>query len=157
MTQRILPPNDAEMKWIQANCALGTKLIQTFASSPSEMSPSLSTLDTAFAAWLAQHDPAQEDPNPIINAFGIVFGQFFVTELSFVRAVVQDRQGTEMAVHGSPGDILVFPPNLVAKRYASRQTGFFAPTFAKMKEEIVRVRTKAVSKTPWWKFGSKRT
>ena len=154
MPQKILKPNASEEKWIQANLGLGQELVRTFAPSSAGAPASLRSLDEAFAAWLAQHDPAKEDPNPMINAFGIAFGQHFVDKLHFSWAVVSDEHGTEMAVHGSPGDIIVYPPNFVAKRYTSKATGFFESTFAEMKRDVERVRS-APAKATWWKFWDK--
>jgi hypothetical protein len=84
-----------------------------------------------FAAWLGewleQPEQDREDPNPFINAIGSAFGQALVDALGLEWAVVSDEHGTEIAVHGQPGDILVFPPNLVAKRFARRATRGFSP------------------------------
>ena len=48
---------------------------RAFAPASADAPDSLRSLDAAFTAWLAQHDPKKEDPNPSINAFGIAFGQ----------------------------------------------------------------------------------
>jgi hypothetical protein len=100
---------------------------------------------------LAQHDAESEDPNPVINAFGIAFGQYLVDQLQMTWVVASDQHGTEMAVHGQPGDILVYPPNLVAKRYTARETVFFAALFTEFQSQIKIVRSQT-PKRPWWKF-----
>jgi len=96
-------------------------------------------LDEAFARWLDMHDPTHEDPNPYINAFGIAFGQYLVDHCGLKWMVVIDDQGTEMAVRGQPGDVLIFPSNFVAKRYVSRQKNFFSLFYAEMKKDIERL------------------
>jgi hypothetical protein len=40
-----------------------------------------------------------------------------------------DDHGTEMAVHHTSGDTVMYPANLVAKRWESRQTGFLRPIY----------------------------
>ena len=139
MSQTILEPNEAELKWIEANLQVARSAIKTFAPEHGEQI-TLAALDAAFATWLSQHDPQQEDPNPFINAFGIGFGQYLADHLDLKWAVVNDDAGTELAVHGQPGDILIFPTNFVAKRYATRETGFFGRLYAQMETDITDVR-----------------
>jgi Domain of unknown function (DUF3806) len=63
-------------------------------------------------------------------------------ELAWVRehidatapVVVSDEHGTEMAVHREAGDVLVFPANLVAKRWETRHTGFLRPLYDQVAE-----------------------
>ena len=45
-----------------------------------------------------------------------------------------------MAVWGQVGDVLVFPPNLVGKRYVEGTTTFFADVAAKTEESVTRIR-----------------
>jgi hypothetical protein len=85
----------------------------------------------------------------MINAFGAAFGEVFVDRLGMSWSVVTDENGCEMAVTGQPGDVIVFPPNFVAKRFVKKETGFFASHFHAMSEEIRRIQGKA---KPWWKI-----
>ena len=148
MSQEILEPNDAELTWIDAHLDLALAAIQTFAPEHGDQM-TLVSLDTAFAGWLAQHDPQQEDPNTYINGFGIGFGQYLVDHLDFKWVLVQDKDGTEIAVQGQPGDILILPPNLVAKRYVARETGFFEPLYAQMARDIAVIRSDGRPKSRW--------
>jgi hypothetical protein len=43
--------------------------------------------------------------------------------------VVTDAAGTEIALYGQPGDILIYPTNAVAKRWVTHEIGFL-PDFA---------------------------
>jgi hypothetical protein len=106
MHQEILEPNESELNWIGACLRVARSTIQTFAPEQGEeVTPK--ALDAAFCAWLTQHDPQREDPNPFINAFGISFGQYLADHLGLRWVVVRDGNGTELAVHGQPGDIMV--------------------------------------------------
>lgn len=106
--------------------------------------PTAAALDRAWSAWLAQWEstPAEtrEDPNPFINAVGIALGQHLVDALGLRWVIVTDQYGTEVAVHGDPGNVLIFPPNLVGKRFASRTTGFIAPLIEQVCADIGRSR-----------------
>lgn len=149
MIPKLSEPNDAEREWIASNLVATRELVAEVVGGKSDLEPA--ALDAAYAAWFANHDAEAEDPNPIINAFGIAFGQHLVDQLQLRWVVAADEQGAEMAVHGQPGDILVYPANLVAKRYTARATEFFAPLFVEMQAQITAVRSQTPSR-PWWKF-----
>ena len=141
--------NNAEHDWVAKNLAVMREMIAEFNGGVSDIQPS--SLDSAFATWLGRHDAETEDANPVINAFGIAFGQYLVEQLQLTWAVASDQHGTEMAVHGQPGNILIYPLNLVAKRYTARETGFFMPLFSEFQDQIEIVRAQAPQR-PWWKF-----
>jgi hypothetical protein len=149
MSPKLSKPNNAERDWIVLNLAVTRELIADFNGGVSDIQPSL--LDSTFAAWLSLHEPDTEDPNPVINAFGIAFGQYLVEQLQLSWTVASDKHGTEMAVHGQPGNILVYPLNLVAKRYTARETGFFVPLFREFQNQIETVRAETPQR-PWWRF-----
>ena len=134
-SQKIEPPNAGEVEWVRANAYTGDEQAAL---------PDLALLDEIFESWLAewleQPESEREDPNPYINAIGMAFGQRLVDELGLEWAVVSDERGVEIAVHGQPGDILVFPPNLVAKRFETGETGFLAPTYEAIAQEIRHLR-----------------
>ncbi len=136
MKEKIEHPNPAELEWIEENLRKAEEII----GKEKYEKISLKELDDAFGKWLDTHDPKKEDPNPTINAFGIAFGQHLVNELELKWRVVIDDKGTDIAVHGQPGDVLVFPTNFVAKRYVSRQKNFFCLFYPEMKKDIERLK-----------------
>jgi hypothetical protein len=143
--QRVEHPNEAEQKWIAANLRVSRSFANAYAGHQvADGVPPVEILDRAWTAWLGQWDAqpegSREDPNPIVNAVGIAFGQHLVNALGLEWAVVTDQYGTEMAVHGNPGNIVVFPANLVAKRFESRTTGFIVPLFLRMCADIQPLR-----------------
>ena len=149
MLQTIENPNAAEIRW------LGESLdrLRAFAKKPAGHQFSLAELDSAYRDWIDSR--SQEDPNPMINSFGTAFGQHLVEHLSMTWSVVTGEQGTEMAVCGQPGDILVFPPNLVAKRFVAKEVGFFETLYGAMARDVTDLRRKAQPR-PWWKFWGSR-
>lgn len=138
--------NASEREWIAKNLAATREMIVAFGDESGEPAPAI--LDAAFADWMSRHDFDSEDPNPVINAFGIAFGQYLADQLALEWTVATDEHGTELAVHGQPGDILIYPGNLVAKRYMDRTTGFFVSLYEQFREQIERLRTPR----RWWKF-----
>lgn len=76
----------------------------------------------------------------MINALGMALGQYLVDRLGLDWKLVEDEYGTEVAVHGQPGDVLVFPPNLVAKRLETRTVGFFEPVAGQIERQLGELR-----------------
>jgi Domain of unknown function (DUF3806) len=143
---RIEAPNDAEREWIESNLRVSRSFAKAYGGDDTvEGVPRAAALDLAWTTWLqswdGQPEESRPDPNPIINAVALAFGQHLVDALGLQWAVVTDEYGTELAVHGDPGDILVFPANLVAKRFESRTVGFIAPLLQQMVADIGAART----------------
>lgn len=49
--------------------------------------------------------------------------------------IASDAQSTELAVHDNRTDFLVYPANVVAKRWVEQDTGDFIPAMASEIEE----------------------
>jgi len=140
MGEGITDLNESERKWLRGNFELAGAIAQAYGL-PVEPGDRLDpkTLDVAWTAWLGSHNHGVDDPNPYINAFGIALGQHLVDHLGLEWKVVQDEGGTEMAVWGKVGDVLVFPANLVGKRYVARTTDFFAAIASQIEERVHQV------------------
>ena len=140
MGQKISEPNAGELAWVAENVAAARDIVVAAGIPLPDGVVGPAALDAAWSAWLAQWRQGEEDPNPAINMFGLTFGQWLVDHLGLSWKVVQDESGTEIAVHGQPGDILVFPPNLVAKRFETGTTDFFVPVAAGIEDQVAAVR-----------------
>jgi hypothetical protein len=139
MEARIEALGDGERKWIEAHLGIARSFVGSFAGiEPTGERPALHDLDAAWSAWLPQWE--RHDPNHIINAVGIAIGEHLIAALDLRWVVATDEYGTELAVHGEPGNVIVYPANLVAKRFESRTAGFIAPLVSQMVEDIRRVR-----------------
>jgi hypothetical protein len=68
--------------------------------------------------------------NAIVNATGAAFGQLLVNTAGFRWVVVSDEHGTEMAIIALEGtaDVVVYPMNLVAKRYETKERASSFPS-----------------------------
>jgi hypothetical protein len=146
MGQKISDLNPSEHQWVVSNIELAGEVAKAYGL-PVEPGDRLNpqVLDTA---WLADEARGEEDPNPYINAFGCAFGAHLVEHLGLEWKVVEDKHGTEMAVWGREGDVLVFPPNLVGKRYVEGTKTFFADVAAKTEESVTRIRAQSGDSKP---------
>jgi hypothetical protein len=136
--QRIEPLNDAEQRWITAELGNARALVDSV--SPDDAGSALSpiVLDRAFKAARLSAGVDANAANAIINAIGMAFGQYLVDQLGFSWVAVFDKDGSEIAVVALPGqaDMLVFPPNLVAKRWASGTTDFLDYVYEGIRKDV---------------------
>jgi hypothetical protein len=127
---RVAAPNDAELGWIADHlgrlAAAGVDVTDAAALG--------AHYDELLTGWLASpRDPNPDvkeprDPNPDINLIGLGLGEHLRRRTILDWAVVTDAHGTEMALHGRPGEIVIYPANAVAKRWVAQETGFL-PAF----------------------------
>ena len=138
MTPRIEPLGDGERKWIEGHLRLARSFVAEYAAVASDTLPTPEALDTAWSSWLPHWE--RHDANSIINAVGVVVGEHLVAELGLQWVLATDEYGTELAVHGEPNNVLVFPANLVGKRFERRATGFIASLLTQMCEHVRTLR-----------------
>jgi hypothetical protein len=139
--QRISELNAAERAWLDDKVAAARRYVAD-AGLPLDGTHPLDppALDAAWSFWLRAWPADEEDPNPVINALGLAFGQYLVDRLGLDWKVVEDENGTDIAVHGQPGDVLVFSPNLAAKRLDTRTVGFFVPVAGQIERRVAELR-----------------
>lgn len=78
--------------------------------------------DELLTAWLRLREADRPDPNAVINQIGLAFGQYVADRAHLEWKVATDSHGTEIALHRTRGDVLVYPTNLVAKRWVAEET-----------------------------------
>lgn len=139
MAHEYIVLNKAERTWIEDNVALTKKLIAD-AGIGADGAAFPAALDTLWAGWLADHARRLDDPNRMVNALGLAFGQYLVDEHGLEWIAVKDKHSTEIAVLDPDFDLLTFPTNVVAKRYQARELGFFATFAARFGERISQLR-----------------
>lgn len=133
------PLNAGESEWLQSNLQLASRLVETYTGQSSGL-PSLSLLGATLVAWSRAPEDAREDVNVVVNALGLVFGQHLVNALDLRWVVASDDKGTDIAVHGYPGDILAYPTNATAKRVVAQDYNFFATLFDDLVRDISQAR-----------------
>jgi hypothetical protein len=139
---RRAPPNEAEQRWIAANLRRALLLGRDHGDPATSTEPSLSALDRAWVAGCAELRETNGDPNPLIQALGIALGQRLVDTHDLSWVVATDALGTEMAVYGEVGEVLVYPLNLVAKRWQRTEGAFLAALTAAMDADLKALRAR---------------
>jgi hypothetical protein len=136
--QRIEPRNDAEQRWVAAELGNARQLVDTLSPGDSGAALTPEVLDRVFKAARASAGENTDAANAVINAVGMAFGQYLVDQLGFKWVAVFDKDGSEIAVVALPGraDVLVFPPNLVAKRWATGTTDFLGYVYKGIEEDL---------------------
>jgi hypothetical protein len=153
MKQKISQLNENEKAWIKGYLDVAVSFVDTYAPTGNNDPLSLSSMDSAFAAWIATKPTDGVLINDIVNAIGMAFGTKLVDGLGFQWVVASDNQGTEMAVYALPGkgDVLVYPANFVAKRWEKREINFLEPSYQKISEDLARLKQSHTVKA-WWKI-----
>jgi hypothetical protein len=111
-----------ELAW-RDNQLLVAALIAERYTGASEPLPTLERLDACVAGWLADDD-TRVDVNTLVNAAGIAFGAHLAQDAVLDWVIATDDQGSDLALHGEPGNIFLFPANAVAKRVTAGEVGF---------------------------------
>lgn len=137
--QEIESPNEDEKAWITSNLKVARSIVAAYGTGPRDtLDPG--TLDEALVAWANRPQKERIEPNDLVNALGIAFGQLLVETLGMKWMVATDEQGADLAVHSMPGDILIFPTVAVAKRVESGEAPFFKELYAQMSADVARIR-----------------
>jgi hypothetical protein len=131
MQPRFEQLNDAELAQIQSNIESAEDLAAEFSAGDASSPLDAAILDRTFARWLATEESDSGRINVVLNAIGSAFGQLLVDESGFEWVIATDQYGTDLAVVALPGrgDVLVYPTNMVAKRWESKDTLFMQPLF----------------------------
>ncbi|MCU1370750.1 MAG: hypothetical protein JWO77_1944 [Ilumatobacteraceae bacterium] len=130
------PLSIAESQWRGQQLEAARRLVERYCDT-SQMPPSLASLDDAVEAWFADHADDRPDVNDLVNAVGVGLGHHLVSATGLTWVMATDDAGTELAIHGEPGDVLVHPCNLVAKRIVTGETGFVGPVHDEL---VARIR-----------------
>ena len=150
MDAKIEQLTEAEHEWIRQQIAVAQSFVQESSGVSKAELPSPEELDRAFTAWWPNHDPPEA--NAIVNCLGIAMGQHIVDRTGLGWVIASDKYGTELAIYGLPGrgDVLLYPQNLVAKRYETGGAPFVADLINKLCDDIARAQKRKDQKK-WWK------
>lgn len=104
-----------------------------------EQLPALHVLDAMVAGWLAD-GPHRVHVNTLVNAAGVAFGAHVARDAGLEWVIATDEHGSDLALHGAPGDVLVHPANAVAKRVVAGESGFVVALHAELVDGVRRRR-----------------
>jgi len=126
---KLQPLSEEQQRFLQNNALI----IQTLVESHTEDTPDgvhpwahPARLDATYAAWYAEHNRLEEDPDMMLTAFGVAFGEFLAAAFHLQWKFAEDRKGSSLVLAGMPGKLLLFPDLLMRKHYARGELGFFA-------------------------------
>ena len=132
------PLNASEVTWRGTQVQIAEAIAQRY-TGDSEGLPSLERLDACVADWLAD-DGTRVDVNVLVNAVGVAFGEHVARDTGLEWVIATDRYGTDMALHGQPGDVLLHPKTVVAKRVAAGESSFIVPLHQALVAQVSQVR-----------------
>ena len=140
----------AESQWIQEQLDAARRFVAEHAGVGDV---TLQNLDRAWARWMERREPDTDRVNAAINAVGIALGQSLVEAAGLRWVIATDEHGTDLALSALPGagDVLVFPANLVAKRWERGETGFLSRVHSEISAQVRRLSGERPQGKPWWK------
>jgi hypothetical protein len=142
--------------WVAEEIDAANKFVASFSPMDSGKPLTLPSLDRAFKAWIATEPSEVDSINEVINAVGIAFGNFLAEGAGLRWVIATDEGGSDLAVFGLPGtgDVLVYPANLVAKRWERRETDFLVKVHAEIAGSVrsLSAQHTPTDGKPWWKF-----
>ena len=134
------PLSDDERAWVSVQLEAARQFVADYGST---RTMDLATLEHAWASWLDRQAVDPEDPEPVLNAVGVYFGQSLVDSLDgFGWVHTEDEAGVDLAVYGLPGagDVLIYPASVVAQRYDRRDASFLVSGLDKVLQQIAEMR-----------------
>jgi hypothetical protein len=111
------PLTNAETDWVRSSIA---ELIEQDVV-PGDIDDLGRHYDEMLTAWLRLNEPQRPDPNAIISQIGLAFGQYVADQARLDWMVATDDHGTEIALHRERGNVLIYPTDLVAKRWTAHE------------------------------------
>ena len=119
---KVEPLSQDELGWRDNQLQVAALIAERYTEA-SENPPSLERLDACVEGWLAD-DESRVDVNTLVNAVGVAFGAHLARNATLDWVIATDDQGSDLALHGEPGNIILFPANAVAKRVSAGETDF---------------------------------
>jgi|SRR5579884_4111304 len=138
MKPSIEPLNEKEKSWVKAQLESASSFVEGFSPNNAGKPLTLAALDRAFAAWITSHSTDIDTINSVINYVSIAFGQALVDGIGLHWVIAIDEHSSDLAVQGLPehGDVLVYPANLVAKRWEKRERYFLENAYQQIAKDV---------------------
>ncbi len=133
------PLRAGESDWRDNQLIVAGLLAQRYCDAPTEDLPSAEVLDGMVSGWLADDD-SRVEVNVVVNAVGIAVGTHLAAATGLDWVIATDERGSDLALHGQPGNIIVYPANAVAKRVVAGERGFIVPLLGELTRAIAERR-----------------
>jgi hypothetical protein len=139
---RFEPLNDGERAWVADNIAQACTFAKKYGGDPETVDrASLAALDRVWSLFTSNLRETGGDPNGVINMIGLAFGHHLATTCELSWVVATDEQGSEIALYGQLGEILIYPTNFVAKRWIAGEGAFMERVFEQIQADVTRLRS----------------
>jgi hypothetical protein len=138
----IKPLTKVEFDWIEQGLNTAQAFVAQFLGPDACEGISLTSLDRAFGEWLATDPSESAQIDSTIDAVSAAFGQLLVQHLTMNWVIVEDEGAAALAVHALPGqgDVLIYPKDLVAKRWQRREKDYLRPAFQQIAAHLKSLR-----------------
>ena len=124
-----------EVAWRDDQLEVARLLAERYGQSFAGQLPSAVALDGIVSGWL-DDDESRVDINIVVNGVGVAVGHHIASDVGLAWVIATDENGSDLALHGQPGDIVVYPANLTAKRLVNGERGFVQPLLREMTRSI---------------------
>jgi hypothetical protein len=132
---RIEDLSSSETAWVQENLTVLAE-----AEVPlSDMASLGEFFDAQLTSWLAAPQVERSDPNPVINLIGLGFGEYIRRECGMRWVLATDNHGSEIAIHRETGNVIMYPTNMVAKRWVAQERGAIPGLAAALIDSVHRL------------------
>ena len=142
MDANVGTPTESQQAWLRAQVAAAAQFAADYGSP--RTTPGLPSLDHAWASWVDRQEVDPTDPEPVLNAVGVAFGQALLAQLPEFRWVRVVEDGSEnLALLGPPshGDVLIYPEDLVTAQYEARGGVFLVDAVNQIVNEVRQLGT----------------
>ena len=133
---------DEEVRPLHENVAYGVKFLETF-DAYNGTDWTLDNLDAAFASWLNAPDRRGYSDGAVMELLGAMFGHYCNSQLNMHWIKLTDDDGTTLAVDGVLKEFRAFPYQIISKRIADSEYGFFKPVFSVIKHNEAEASTRS--------------
>jgi hypothetical protein len=134
--EEVVPLSADDEQGFSQNAEIAISFVELFKETPSNDPLAPEVLDQAFAGWLAATDTHGFSPEATVAVLGSAFGRYCAETLRMQWAQIQEGESISFAVIAKECDVRVYPFDMIAKRLATRETGFFANVYLVLKNRI---------------------
>lgn len=106
------PLEPGEVQWRDQQLQVAQILVERYTGGTDV---TLEALDATVSSWL-RDDDSRVDVNTFVNGVAIALGEHVARATGLTWVIATDEHGTDLALHGQPGDVLIYPASSVAKR-----------------------------------------
>jgi hypothetical protein len=119
-----------EVEWRDNQLEIARLLAERYVGQTSGL-PDIAALDDVIDGWL-DDDESRVEINIVINGVGTALGQHVANATDLAWVIATDDHGSDLALHGQPGDIVIFPANATAKRVSAGERRFVGALIAQL-------------------------